>query len=106
MGMFNGFVNLYMNGRFFRQRDVAKDFWTEDPTALTELLVTDSQWYEQHFRSASKKLTSLLRHNNSLEFQRIRRNRTQGDVARIDFLLTSVMQRNFPKLCLASLWRW
>ena len=63
MDLFNGY--LYMNGRFFRQRDVAEDFWTEDPTALTELLVTDSQWCEQHFRSTSKRLTSLLRHNNS-----------------------------------------
>ena len=102
--MFSGFINLYMNGRFFRQRDVAEDFWAEDPTALTELLVSDSQWYEQHFRSTSKRLTSLLRHNKSLEFQRIRRNRTQGDVALIDFLLTGVMQRNFPKSCPASLW--
>ena len=58
MDLFNGFINLYMNGRFFRQRDVAEDFWSEDPTALTELLVTDSQWYEQHFRSASKWLTT------------------------------------------------
>ena len=104
MDLFNGFINLYMNGRFFRQRDVAKDFWTEDPTALTELLVTDCQWYEQHFRGASKRLTALLRHNNTLEFQKIRRNRTQGDIALIDFLLTEAMQRNFPKLCPASLW--
>ena len=102
--MFNGFINLYMNGRFFRQRDVAENFWAEDPTALTQLLVSDSQWYEQHFRSTSKKLTSLLRHSNSLEFQRIRRNRTQGDVALIDFLLTTVMQRNYRRLCPASLW--
>ena len=102
--MFNGFINLYNNGRFFRQRDVAEDFWAEDPTALTELLVSDSQWYDQFFRSTSKKLTSLLRHNNTLEFQRIRRNRTQGDVALIDFLLTTVMQRNYPNLCPASLW--
>ena len=43
MDMFNGFINLYINGRFFRQRDVAQDFWAEDPTALTELLVSDSQ---------------------------------------------------------------
>ena len=93
-----------MNGRFFRQKDVTENFWAEDPTALTELLVTDSQWYERHFRSTSKMLTSLLRHNNSTEFQRIRRNRTQGDIALIDFLLTGVMQRNFPKLCPASLW--
>ena len=57
MDLFNGFINFYMNGRFFRQRDVAED--SEDPTALTELLVTDSQWYEQHFRSTSKRLTSL-----------------------------------------------
>ena len=79
MDMFNGFFNLYMNGRFFRQKDVAKDFWAEDPTALTELLVTDSQWYERHFRKTSTMLTSLLH-------------------------FASVMQRNFPKLCPASLW--
>ena len=65
MDMFNGFFSLYMNGRFFRQKDVNKDFWAEDPTALTELLVTDTQWYEQYFRSTSKMLTSLLRHNKS-----------------------------------------
>ena len=47
MDMFNGMFSLYMNGRFFRQKDVKKEFWTEDPTALTELLVTDVQWYEQ-----------------------------------------------------------
>ena len=104
MDMFNGIFSLYMNGRFFRQKDVNKDFWTEDPTALTELLVTDTQWYEQYFRKTSKMLTSLLRHNNSPELQHIRRNRIQGDIALIDFLLTGVMQRNFPKLCPASLW--
>ena len=49
-------------------------------------------------------LTSLLRHNNSPEILRLRRNRTQGDVALIDFLLTRVMQHKFPKLCPASLW--
>ena len=38
MDMFNGFINLYNNGRFFRQRDVAEDFWAEDPTTLTQLL--------------------------------------------------------------------
>ena len=69
-----------------------------------ELLVKDSQWYEQHFRGASKRLTALLRHCNTYEFQKIRRTRTQGDVALIDFLLTEAMQRNFPKLCPASLW--
>ena len=53
---------------------------------------------------SSKCLTALLRHNNSYEFQRIRRNRFQGDIALIDFLLTEPMQRNFPKLCPASLW--
>ena len=104
MDMFNQFINLYNNGRFFRQKSVAKDYWTEDPTTLTDLLVTDSQWYEQYFRGASKCLTALLRHNNSYEFQRIRRNRFQGDIALIDFLLTEPMQRNFPKLCPASLW--
>ena len=104
MDMFNQFINLYNNGRFFRQKSVAKDYWTEDPTTLTDLLVTDSQWYEQYFRGASKCLTALLRHNNSYEFQRIRRNRFQGDIALIDFLLTEPMQHNFPKLCPASLW--
>ena len=54
MDMFNHFINLYHNGRFFRQKSVSKDFWTEDPTALTDLLVSDSQWYEQH----SKRLTA------------------------------------------------
>ena len=39
----------------------------------------------------------LLRHDNSPQL-------IQGDVALIDFLLTDVMQRNFPKLCPASLW--
>ena len=81
-----------------------KEFWTEDPTALTELLVTDVQWYEQHFRKTSKMLTSLLRHDNSPQLRHIRRNRIQGDVALIDFLLTEVMQRNLPRLCPASLW--
>ena len=104
MDMFNQFINLYNNGRFFRQKSVAREFWTEDPTELTDLLVTDSQWYEQHFRGPSKCLTALLRHNNTYEFQRIRRNRFQGDIALIDFLLTEPMQRNFSKLCPASLW--
>ena len=104
MDMLNGIFSLYMNGRFFRQKDVNRDFWTEDPTALTELLVTDTQWYEQYFRKTSKMLTSLLRHNNSPELLRLRRNRIQGDIALIDFLRTSVMQPNFPKLCPASLW--
>ena len=83
---------------------MAEDYRTEDPTTLTDLLVTDSQWYEQYSRGTSKCLTALLRHNNSYEFQRIRRNRFQGDIALIDFLLTEPMQRNFPKLCPASLW--
>ena len=39
MDMFNGTFSLYMNGRFFRQKDMKKEFWTEDATALTELLV-------------------------------------------------------------------
>ena len=101
MDMFNHFINLYNNGRFFRQKSVAEDFRTEDPTALTDLLVTDSQWYEQYFKGPS---TALLRHNNTHEFQRIRRNRFQGDVTLIDFLLTEPMKRNFAKLCPASLW--
>ena len=104
MDMFNQFINLYNNGRFFRQKSMVEEFWTEDPTALTDLLVNDSLWYEQHFKGASKCLTALLRHNNTYEFQRIRRNKSQGDVALIDFLLTTPMKRNFPKFCPASLW--
>ena len=41
MDMFNGFINLYTNGRFFRQKEVSEGFWAEDPTALTELLVKE-----------------------------------------------------------------
>ena len=104
MDMFNGIFSLYMNGRFFRQQDVKKEFWTEDPTALTELLVTDVQWYEQYFRKTSKMFTTLLRHDNSPQLRTLRQNRIQGDITLIDFLLTDVMQRNFPKLCPASLW--
>ena len=66
--------------------------------------MTDVQWYEQHFRKTSKMLTSLLRHDNSPQLRSIRRNRIQGDVALIDFLLTDAMQRNLPRLCPASLW--
>ena len=104
MDMFNQFINLYNNGRFFRQKSMVEEYWTEDPTALTDLLVNDSQWYEQHFKGASKCLTALLRHNNTYEFQRIRRNKFQGDIALIDFLLTTPMKRNFSKFCPASLW--
>ena len=71
MDMFNGFFSLYMNGRFFRQKDVNEDFWAEDPAALSGLLVTDTQWYEQYFRRTSKMLTRLLRHNNSPEILRL-----------------------------------
>ena len=49
-------------------------------------------------------LTMLLRHENSPQIRRLQRNRAQGDIALIDFLLTDVMQRNFPKLCPSSLW--
>ena len=90
MSMFNDIFSLYMNGRFFRQKEMKKEFWTEDPTALTELLVTDVQWYERHFRKTSKMFTMLLRHDNSPQLQGIRRNRVQGDVALIDFLLTVI----------------
>ena len=96
--------SLYMNGRFFQQREVKEEFWTEDPIALTKLLVTDVQWYEQHFRKTSKMLTMLLRHSNDQQLRNLRRNRIQGDIALIDFLQTDVMKRNFPKLCPASLW--
>ena len=51
-----------------------------------------------------KMFTMLLRHNNSPQLRALRRNRIQGDIALIDFLLTDVMQRNFLKLCPASLW--
>ena len=104
MDTFNGIFSLYMNGRFFRQKDVKKEFWTEDPTALTELLVTDVQWFEQYFRKTSKMFTMLLRHDNIPQLRNLRRNRIQGDIALIDFLLTDVMRRNFPELCPASLW--
>ena len=104
MCMFNDIFSLYMNGQFFRQKEMKREFWTEDPTALTELLVSDVQWYERHFRKTSKMFTMLLRHDNSPQLQGIRRNRIQGDVALIDFLLTDVMQCNFTKLCPASLW--
>ena len=104
MDMFNSMFSLYMSGRFFRQKDVEEEFWTEDPTALTELLVSDVQWYEQHFRKASKMLTMLLRHDNSQQLRNLRRNRIQGDIVLVDFLQTDVMKRNFPKLCPASLW--
>ena len=103
MDMFNGIFSLCMNGRFFRQKDVKQELWTEDPTALTVLLVTNVQWYEQYFRKTSKMFTMLLRHDNSPQLRNIRRNRIQGDVV-LDFLLLEVMQRNFPKLCPASLW--
>ena len=79
-------------------------FWAEDPTALTELLVKDVQWYEQHFRKVSKMFTMLLRHGNDQQICNLWRNRIQGDIALIDFLQTDVMKRNFPKLCPSSLW--
>ena len=104
MDMFNQFINLYNNGRFFRQKSMVEEYGTEDPTTLIDLLVEDTLWYEQYFKGASKCLTALLRHNNHYEFQRIRRNKYQGDIALIDFLLTTPMKRNFPKLCPASLW--
>ena len=102
--MFNGIFSLYINGRFFRQKDVKKGFWTEDPTTLTELLVTDVQYHEQYYRKMSRMFTTLLCHENSPQLRSLRRNRIQGDIALIDFLLTGVMMRNFPKLCPASLW--
>ena len=75
---------------FFRQKEVSEGFWAEDPTAVRTV---------NGMSGASKRLTALLRHCNTYEFQRIRRTRTQGDVALIDFLLTEAMQKNFPKLC-------
>ena len=79
----NGMFSLYLNGRFFRQRTVKEEFWTEDPTAL---------------------ITMLLRHSNDGQLHSLRRNRVQGDIALIDFLQTDVMKRNLPRLCPASLW--
>ena len=84
-----------------------EEFWREDPTALAELLVSDVQWYEQHFcklSKMSKMITTLLRHSNDGQLRSLRRNRIQGDIVLIDFLQTDVMKRNFPKLCPASLW--
>ena len=104
MDMFNGMFSLYLNGRFFQQRAVQEELWTEDPTTLTEVLVKDSQWYEQHFRKVSKMITMLLRHNSDQQIRSLRRNRIQGDIALIDFLQTDVMKGNFPTLCPASLW--
>ena len=104
MDMFNGTFSLYLNGRFFQQKSVREEFWAEDPTALTELLVKDGQWYEQHFRKVSKMITMLLRHNNDQQIRSLRRNRIQGDIVLIDFLQTDVMKRNFPTLCPSSLW--
>ena len=88
MDMFNGMFSLYMNGRFFRQKDVKEEFWTEDPTALTELLVNDVQWYEQYVRKVSKMITMLLRHDNSQQLRNLRRNRIQVTL----FLSTSSRQ--------------
>ena len=84
--MFNGMFSLYMIGRFFQQRKAKEEFWTEDPTALTQLLVNDVQWYEQHFRKVSKMLTMLLHHSNDQQLRHLRRNRIQGDIVLIDFL--------------------
>ena len=78
MDTFNGFFSLYVNGRFFRQKDVAENFWAEDPTALTEVLVNDSHWYHQHFQRPSKMLTSLLRHSGPLGRTHLARGRGQN----------------------------
>ena len=80
MDMFNGMFSLYMNGRFFQPKAVKEEFWTEDPTALTELLVRDVQWYEQHFRKVSKMITMLLRHSNDGQLRSLRRSKIQGDI--------------------------
>ena len=105
MDMFNGMFSLYLNGRFFKQKSVREEFWAEDPTPLTELLVKDGQWYDQYFRMVSKMITMLLRHNNDQSaFCGETGNRIQGDIILIDFLQTDVMKRNFPTLCPATLW--
>ena len=106
MDMFNSMFSLYVNGRFFQQRTVKEEFWTEDSTALAELLVKDTQWYEQHFRKVSKMITMLLRHSNDEQLRNLRRNRIQGDIVLIDFLQTDVMKRNFPTLCLLPCGPW
>ena len=79
-------------GRFFQQKSVREEFWTE-------LLVKDSQWYELHFRKVSRMITMLLRHTNEEQLRNLRKNRIQGDIVLIDFLQTDVMKRNFPTLC-------
>ena len=56
MDMFNHFINLYNNGRFFRQ-NLGRGF-LDRRSNLT--FGEDSQWYEQYFRGASKCLTALL----------------------------------------------
>ena len=94
MDMFNGMFSLYLNGRFFKQRAVQEEFWTEDPKHSQRRLS----------RAVSSMITMLLRHNNDQQIRSFRRNRSQGDVALIDFLRTDVMKRNFPTLCHASLW--
>ena len=86
MDTFNGMISLYVNGRLFQQKSVREEFWTEDPTTLTELLVKDGQWYEQHFRKVSKMTTTLLRHSSDEQFRNLRRNRIQGDIVLIDLL--------------------
>ena len=104
MDMFNGIFSLYLNGRLFKQKSVRDEFWTEDPTTLTELLTKDGQWYDQHFRKVPKMITMLLRHSDDQQIRFLRRSRIQGDIVLIDFLQMDVMKRNFPTLCPASLW--
>ena len=106
MDMFNGMFSLYLNGRFFKQKSMRDEFWTEDPTALTELLTKDGQWYDQCLRKVSKMITMLLRHSDDQQIRFLRRNRIQGDIVLIDFLQTDVMKRNFPTLCPASCGQW
>ena len=51
MDMFNG---MYLNGRFLHQKAVQEEFWTEDPTALTELLVSDCSSEPVHLRLCTR----------------------------------------------------
>ena len=79
MDVFNGMFSLYLNDRLFKQKSVREEFWAEDPTALTELLVKDGQWYDQHFRKVSKMIT-MLRRSDDQQIRLLRRNRIQGDI--------------------------
>ena len=102
--MLNTMLDLYLNGRFFQQDSVSRESWMEDPRPLAKLLIEDRQWYDSHFLGLSKMLTSVLRHDNDDQICRLRRNHFQGNVVRIDFLQSEVMEINCPILCPSTLW--